>query len=92
VNIEWDERKNQINIMKHGVSFDLATHVFTDPLRKEDYDDKHSGPEQDRVIVIGLAENRLLFVSFTEPDSETIRIISVRKANKHERRYYYGNR
>ena len=77
--------------MKHGVSFDLAAHVFTDPLRKEDYDDKHSNPEEDRVIVIGIAENRLLFVSFTEPDPETIRIISSRKANKQERRYYYGN-
>jgi uncharacterized DUF497 family protein len=91
VNIEWDEKKNQINIKKHKVSFELAAHVFTDPHRKEDYDDKHSDPVQDRIIVIGLAENRLLFVSFTEPDSETIRIISARKAKKHERRYYYGN-
>jgi len=24
VNIEWDESKNQINTMKHGVSFDFA--------------------------------------------------------------------
>jgi len=86
------KRKNQINIIKHRISFDLAAHVFTDPLRKEDYDDKHSGTEEDRIIVIGLAEDRLLFVSFTEPDLETIRIISARKANKNERRYYYGNR
>jgi len=91
VNIEWDEKKNQINIKKHKVSFELAAHVFTDSLRKEDYDYKHSDPAQDRIIVIGLVENRLLFVSFTEPDSETIRIISARKAKKHERRYYYGN-
>jgi len=92
LNIEWDEEKNQINIMKHKISFDHAAYVFTDPLRKEDYDDKHSGLEQDRTIVIGQAKSRLLFVSFTEPDSETIRIISARKANKNERRYYYGNR
>jgi len=92
VNIEWDESKNQINIMKHGISFGFAAHIFTDPLRKEDYDDKHSDIEQDRTTAIGLVENRLLFVSFSEPDSETIRIISARKANKHERSYYYGNR
>ena len=92
MNIEWDERKNQINIMKHGVSFDLAAHVFKDPLRKEDYDNRHSNLEEDRIVVIGIAEDRLLFVNFTEPDPETIRIISARKANKHERSYYYGNR
>ena len=91
VNIEWDESKNRKNILKHGLSFGLAAHVFTDPLRKEDYDDRHSNKKEDRTIVIGIAENRLLFVSFTEPDQETIRIISARKANKHERRYYYGD-
>jgi len=92
VNIEWDERKNQANIVKHGISFGLAVHVFTDPLRKEAYDGKHSSPEEDRAIALGIAEGRLLFVSFTEPDAQTIRIISARKANRNERRYYYGNR
>ena len=92
MNIEWDEKKNLLNIKKHGVSFILAARVFTDPLRKEDYDAKHSGQGEDRIYVIGLAENRLLYVSFTEPNTETIRIISARKANKREMRYYYGNR
>ena len=91
MNYEWDEKKNRFNIKKHGVSFDLAVRVFTDPLRKEDYDVRHSELEEDRTNAIGLAENRLLFVNFSEPDIETIRIISARKANKHERRYYYGN-
>ena len=91
MNIEWDEKKNQINIKKHGVSFGLAAHVFTDPLRKEIYDAWHRGLKEDRIIAIGLVESRLLFVNFTEPDSETIRIISARKANMHERRYYYGD-
>ena len=92
MNIEWDEKKNQINIVKHRVSFDLAAHIFTDPLRKEFYDVEHSSTEEDRTIAIGIAENRVLFVSFAEPDPETIHIISARKANKQERRYYYGNR
>jgi len=91
VNIEWDEKKNQLNIKKHHISFEFAAYVFTDPLRKEYYDTKHSRLGEDRMIVMGLAENHLLFVSFTEPDAETIRIISARKAKKHERRYYYGN-
>ena len=92
MNFEWDEKKNLLNIKKHGVSFNLAARVFTDPLRKEDYDVRHSSSIEDRIIVIGIAESLLLFVCFTEPDKETIRIISARKANMHERRYYYGNR
>ncbi|MCL1927957.1 MAG: BrnT family toxin [Treponema sp.] len=81
-----------MNIKKHGICFEHAAHVFTDPLRKEDYDVRHSNHEENRTFAIGVAEGRLLFVNFTEPDTETIRIISARKANKYERRYYYGNR
>ena len=91
MNIEWDEGKNHLNIKKHGISFEHAARVFTDPLRKEAYDAKHSNYEEDRIIALGIVENHLLFVSFTEPDSDTIRIISARKAKTLERRYYYGN-
>jgi len=77
--------------VKHGITFEHAACVFADPLRKESYDPEHSNNEEDRYVVIGIAVDRLLFISFTEPDSETTRIISVRKANAQERRRYYGN-
>jgi len=47
--------------------------------------------EANRFIAIGIALERLLFVSFTEPDAETIHIISARKAKNNERRFYYGH-
>jgi len=87
----WDEKKNLTNIKDHKISFVQAVYVFYDPLRKEYYDEKHSGFGEDRFIAIGMVENRMLFVSFTEPNTETIHIISARKANKQERRFYYGN-
>ena len=87
----WDEKKNFSNIKDHKISFVQAVYVFSDPQRKEYYDEKHSSYNEDRFIAIGMAENRMLFVSFTEPDTETIHIISARKANKQERRFYYGN-
>jgi len=87
----WDEKKNLSNIKDHKISFVQAVYVFTDPLRKEYYDEKHSRYNEDRFIAIGMAENRMLFVSFTEPDTETTHIISARKADKQERRFYYGN-
>ena len=88
---EWDEKKNLDNIKKHKISFIQAVHVFSDPLRKEYYDERHSSFGEDRIVAIGIARNRLLFVNFTEPDLEVIHIISARKAKKNERRAYYGN-
>ncbi|WP_198648844.1 BrnT family toxin [Cyanothece sp. BG0011] len=28
---EWDEQKNQTNIIKHGISFQEAKEIFKDP-------------------------------------------------------------
>jgi uncharacterized protein len=53
-----------------------------------DIDESHSGEERWRVI--GRAGDKLLFVVFTEPDEDVIRIISAREANKREERRYHG--
>jgi uncharacterized protein len=70
------------------VDFDVAKDVFLDRGRIIDYDD--SDAEEERWRIIGFAGGRLLFVVFTEPDDDVIRIISARKASKREERLYYG--
>ena len=86
---EWDENKNAVNINKHGVSFEEAAAVFSDPRRYEMYDGIHSLIEK-RWIIIGLAGFKLLKVSFTER-KDKIRLISARKANKKDMEVYsYG--
>jgi len=86
---EWDERKNAINIKKHGISFEEAVKVFSDPRRCEMYDNIHSLMEK-RWITIGLVGLKILSVSFTERDDK-IRLISARKANKKNMEvYFYG--
>jgi len=86
---EWDEEKETINQMKHGVSFEEAKMVFYDPKQVEIFDLEHSFFE-DRWKVIGLAGVIILTVSFTERDG-FIRIISARKADKdEEEEYFYG--
>jgi uncharacterized DUF497 family protein len=89
VKFVWDEAKELENIRKHKVSFVHAVHTFSDPLKKEYYDDRHSSLEEDRSIVVGFAVNAVLIVSFAEPDTETIRIISARKAKKHDLEVLY---
>lgn len=87
LSIEWDARKNSLNIKKHGVHFEDAAFVFLDENRLEYYDIKHSQSEA-RFITIGMI-NEILFVIYTERES-SIRIISARKATPLERKLYYG--
>jgi uncharacterized DUF497 family protein len=88
VNFDWDSSKAASNRRKHGVSFDEAETVFTDPNAVAFYDVEHSDQE-DREIIIGASNKlRLLLVVYTERHGDTIRIISARKANAAEAREY----
>ncbi|MDR1256508.1 MAG: BrnT family toxin [Spirochaetaceae bacterium] len=93
VKFECDDKKNEANFKKHGVYLDQAISAFDDPMRQEYYDEKHSSADENRLLLVGFAGNRPLLISFTEPAPETIRLISARRAKKHEQEeLYYGNR
>lgn len=84
---EWDESKSLLNERKHGVTFDEAVTIFSDPLSLTIPDTAHSEAE-DRFIDIGESvANRLLVVAYVER-SDTICIISCRLATNAERRAY----
>ena len=75
----WDERKAATNLSKHGVDFEEARTVFSDPHSITVVDELHSFDET-RYFTIGLSDSRrLLSVAHTE-DDERIRIISARSA------------
>ena len=88
---EWDIKKNQSNIGKHGISFEEAREVFDDPLHLAVMDERFSYFEE-RWITIGLTGQRKLLVVanlyFDENYEEVIRIISAREATVHEQRQY----
>lgn len=86
--MEWDDRKNEINKRKHGISFETAAHVFEDINRIEYFGEAHSADE-DRFIVLGLVR-KVLFVVYTDRGDAT-RIISARKATEAETEVYYDN-
>ena len=86
MNFEWDEQKNRVNIQKHGVDFADAAELFGSPMLialddREDYGET-------RWIGLGMVKTRVLVVAYTERDEDTIRIISLRKALRHERERY----
>ena len=82
---EWDPAKAASNVRKHDVSFEEAATVFMDPLAVAATDPVHDG----RLLLLGMSSgSRVLVVVHAELDDETIRIISARKATRHERRTY----
>lgn len=85
---EWNEQKNISNLQKHGLAFENAVSLFdgSAPLLIE-LDDRIDYGE-DRWIGIGLLRNHIVVVVFVELTSDTIRLISARRANHYERKRY----
>ena len=85
VEFEWDTNKFQINLEKHGVSFEEAAEVFFDPFYQEG--DATANDEQRNFILGYSRTQRLLLVVYVER-SLRIRIISSRPATRTERKLY----
>jgi len=83
---EWDERKAAQNVLKHQVPFEYATRVFLDP-KRVDAEDARRAYGEARRHTLGMIDSRLYAVAYTVR-GEVIRIISARKANLRERRFY----
>jgi uncharacterized protein len=91
---EWDDVKAKTNERKHGVRFDDAMLVFSDPYALVEQDRMEGGElrRQTLGLVGGVV---LLLVAHTvrnEGEDEVIRIISARKASRKERVGYDQNR
>ena len=83
---EWDADKAERNYRKHGVRFETATEVFFDPDAL--IEDDAFAVDEHRDVVIGATTMGVLVVVATERHPNVTRIISARRATKHERRRY----
>ena len=82
---EWDEAKSESNREKHGVDFAEAADfewgtALVIPDSRADYGEP-------RYLAMGFIGRRLYSMAFT-PRSGTVRIVSLRKANLREVKYY----
>jgi uncharacterized DUF497 family protein len=84
--LEWDEAKNRSNLRKHGFDFADAEELFRGALLIRPDTSQDYGEE--RWIGIGMIRGRVAFVAFAERPQDTIRIISLRKADREERQQY----
>jgi len=84
---EWDDAKAAENLANHGVRFEAARLAFDDPFavaredRRQDYG-------EDRYILLGMIQDRMLAVAYTQRGAR-VRIISARLAEPRERRRYH---
>ena len=84
---EWDAEKAATNLRNHGVAFDQAIKVFRDPFAIERIDERENYGEE-RVNLLGMCDGVILHVTYTER-ADRIRIISARRAERHEQEDYY---
>ena len=85
---EWDEKKAQVNLAKHGVSLLTAAEVFGNEIleridNREDYGEI-------RMIALGRVEAEVYRVVFTWRNENLIRILSAQKASRDEREIYHS--
>ena len=88
----WDVKKAQSNFDKHGISFEEAATVFTDP-DALDFDDLGHSQKERRFLRLGISlTGKIVLVVYTlrelSDGKETIRIISARQASRKERKAY----
>jgi uncharacterized DUF497 family protein len=81
----WDDTKRKLNIKKHGIDFINAPMVF-DSYTLTIEDDRFDYGEK-RFVTVGILEKRIVVIVHTE-DNDSIRIISIRRATKHEKKAY----
>ncbi len=84
---EWDPKKERANWRKHVIRIANASTVFGDPLSITIPDPEQVGPEE-RFVIIGMSRERKLLVVVHTMRGARIRIISARKATRHERHEY----
>ena len=84
---EWDEHKNNLNLKKHGISFQEAQTIFDGSVFNW-IDDRFDYGEIRETSVGAIQGVVIIVVAHTERNGVT-RIISARKATRIEREEYY---
>ena len=88
IGFEWDNNKAASNTRDHeGVTFEQAAAAFSDPFAVEWLDEREDYGEE-RGVLLGMTGGQLLYVAYAER-GDNIRIISARRATRHEQDIYF---
>jgi uncharacterized protein len=84
--ITWDDAKRQVNLREHGLDFDGCEEVFDHPVIS--VEDSRVSYGELRINLLGWLQGRIVHMTYTER-GETLHVISLREATKHETRHYF---
>jgi len=84
----WSDAKRKLNIEQHGFDFVDAPGVFEGPTYT--YEDDRFDYSEQGFVTLGILDGFVVSIVHTET-SRVIRIISLRKATKHEQAIFFNN-
>ena len=84
---EWNDTKCKSNIKKHGIDFIDAPMIFEGNTLT--IEDNRYDYGEERFVTFGILDGRVVAVVHTESEN-LIRIISIRKATKYEKKEYFS--
>ncbi len=84
-----DAKKRAVNLKKHGYDFKDAAKVIEGSATVT-FEDRRFEYGEQRFITLGLLRGDVVVIATAETDEE-IRVISMRKAERHEEEIYYAN-
>ena len=82
---EWDERKRESTLSKHGIDFRTAIGIFDGPVLTAP-----SHRDERRWVAVGTAAGVAIAVIYTTRNGRT-RIITARRADRNEQRKYHAH-
>lgn len=85
----YNEKKRAVNLKKHGYDFEDAPLVI-ESAATVTFEDRRFEYDEQRFITLGLLRGEIVAIATAETD-ETIRVISMRKAEPNEERIYCAN-
>jgi uncharacterized protein len=88
---DWDPEKDALNRRKHGLRLEDGIPVVEDLNSISWVDDRFDYGEE-RIITLGPLREDVLFVVTATVHDDLTRIISVRRAEKHEEYWFYHGR
>ena len=86
----WDDHKNDLNILRHGIDFAGLRDVFDGRFILTREDRRHDYGER-RFNTLVAVDGIILNVTFTPRDGKQ-RIVSARAANREKRQLYHAHR
>ena len=89
MNYHYDPDKRTSNLKKHGLDFDDAATIIESG-RTVTFEDRRFNYGEERFMTLGLLADQVVVIVTSETEDK-IRIISMRKATRHEQTIYYNH-